>query len=119
VNIALTALAALYGGVFVVSGTGQITDWGLPRTPAAACGFSLAACRSIGVLELLGGVGLLTARFVTGAAVVAASGLFLLTSAAFLYHDAYDARRARLWAPAATAVVMLCIAVGLPVSSVD
>ncbi|MER6324793.1 DoxX family protein [Streptomyces coelicoflavus] len=83
-HIALTAVTVLYGGVFVVSGTGQLAGRGSLRTPAAACGFSPAACQGIGALELLGGAGLLTGGYLMVAGAVAAVGLFLLTAAAFL-----------------------------------
>ncbi|MGW0087373.1 DoxX family protein [Streptomyces sp. NPDC003393] len=112
------AVTALCGGVFLVGGVGQVVGRGVPRTPAAACGFSPAACRAIGVLELLGGTGLLLARVATEAAVTAACGLFLLTVGAFLYHNWYQARGLRLWAPAMTATIMLVIAAGFPLSSV-
>ncbi|MFF0515547.1 DoxX family protein [Streptomyces sp. NPDC004250] len=116
-TIALTAVTMVYGGAFVVSGTGQIAGRGTLRTPAAACGFSPEACRGVGVLELLGGVGLLSARYLTVAGSAAAAGLFLLTAAAFLYHDGQEDRGPRLWAPAVTAAVMLCVAVALPLAS--
>ncbi|MFH8533972.1 DoxX family protein [Streptomyces tendae] len=116
-NLAFIVVAALYGVVLAVSGTGHIADWRLPRTPAASCGFSPAGCRFVGVLELLGGVGLLAATFLTEVAAAAAGGIFLLTSAAFLYQDTYGARGFRWWAPAVTAVAMLCMTVGLPLSA--
>lgn len=116
-NSALTAAAAVCGAVFLVSGVGQIVGRGVPRTPAAECGFSPAACRGIGVLELLGGAGLLAGYVLTASAVVAAGGLFLLTAAAFTYHDSYEERGLRLWAPMVTAALMLCLCVGLPLSS--
>ncbi|MFF1278514.1 DoxX family protein [Streptomyces marokkonensis] len=118
-SIALTAVAAVYGAFFLVSGVGHIVGRGVPRTPAAACGFSPAACRGIGVLELLGGAGLSSAHFVTASAAVAAGGLFLLTAAAFTYHDSHEQRGLRLWTPLMTATIMLCLSVGLPLSSVS
>ncbi|WP_159107010.1 hypothetical protein [Streptomyces coelicoflavus] len=51
------------------------------------------------------------------AGAVAAAGLFLL-AAAFLYHDGQEDRGLRLWAPAVTAAVMLCVAVALPLTGV-
>ncbi|WP_159007361.1 DoxX family protein [Streptomyces sp. NRRL S-813] len=117
-NIALMVVTGFYGGVFLVAGVGQVVGRGLPGTPAAACGFSPAACRAIGVLELLGGTGLLLAHVATEAAVTAALGLFLLTVAAFVYHNWYQDRGLRLWAPAVTAASMLVIAAGFPLSSV-
>ncbi|MDX3319727.1 DoxX family protein [Streptomyces sp. ME03-5684b] len=117
-HIALTAVTVLYGGVFVVSGTGQLAGRGPLRTPAAACGFSPVACQGIGALELMGGAGLLTAGYLMVAGAVAAAGLFLLTAAAFLYHDGQEDRGLRLWAPAVTAAVMLCVAVALPLTGV-
>ncbi|MFF6995764.1 hypothetical protein ACFY93_12500 [Streptomyces sp. NPDC008313] len=117
-NIALTAVAALYGGVFLISGLGQLAGRGLPRTPAAACGFSPAGCRGVGVLELLGGTGLLLTHFTPQVGVVSALGLFLLTVAAFTYQNWYQARGLRLWAPAVTAAVMLGAAGGFALRSV-
>ncbi|GHF18536.1 hypothetical protein GCM10014715_86820 [Streptomyces spiralis] len=117
-NIALMAVTALCGVVFLVGGVGQVVGRGLPRTPAAACGFSPAGCRAVGVLELLGGTGLLLAHVATEAAITAACGLFLLTVGAFIYHNWYHARGLRLWAPAVTAAIMLGIAAGFPLSGV-
>ncbi|MGW4102721.1 DoxX family protein [Streptomyces sp. NPDC004976] len=116
-NITLTVVAAVCGAVFLVSGGGQIVGRGVPRTPADACGFSPAACRGIGVLELLGGAGLLSGYFVTAFAVAAAGGMFLLAAAAFIYHDSYEESGLRLWAPMVTAAIMLCLCVGLPLSN--
>ena len=117
-NIALTAVSMLYGGFFLVSGVGQLVGPVLPRTPAAACGFSPAACRGVGLLELLGAAGLLLTHVLKPATVAAAAGLFLLTVAAFVYHTWYEAKTFRRWAPAATAGIMLCIVVGLPLTGV-
>lgn len=118
VNIALTAVTVLYGGFFLVGGVGQMLGRWSALTPAAACGFSAAACRAIGLLEVLGGTGLLLAPSFPVVGGITAAGLFLLTGAAFMYHSWYEEHVLRLLASAVTAVVLLCVACGLYLTNI-
>ncbi|MEF9915604.1 DoxX family protein [Streptomyces sp. P5-A9] len=114
---ALTVVAMVCGGFFLVGGVGQVVGRWVPRTPAVACGFSPGECRVIGVLEVFGGAGLLIAYYFPAVAAIAALGLFLLTLAAYVYHNWYQQRGLRLWAPVVVALLMLTVAAGLPLSS--
>ncbi|MEW2077409.1 DoxX family protein [Streptomyces sp. NPDC012403] len=112
-NIVLTVVTVFFGGFFLAGGTGQLLGRWPEITPAAACGFSPQACRVIGLLELLGGAGLLAASFAPAVGIAAALFLFPVTGSAFVHHSWYQERGFRLVAPIATACVMLCVAAGL------
>lgn len=112
-NVALTGMTGLYGGFFLAGGAGQVLGRWSALTPAGACGFSTAACRLIGLLEVLGGTGLLLAPCFPLLGCITALGLFQLPAAAFVYHSWYQARILRLLASAAVAVGLLCSACGL------
>lgn len=119
VNIMLAAVTVLCGGFFLAGGAGQMLGRWSELTPAAACGFSVAACRVIGLLEILGGTGLLLALSFPVVGCITALGLFLLTGAAFIYHNWYDEQVLRLLASAVTAVTLLCVACGFYVTSIS
>ncbi|MEE1940120.1 DoxX family protein [Streptomyces sp. TRM 70361] len=97
----------LYGTFFTVSGAGNILGRLLPRTPAARLGFSPRGRQGVGVLELLGGAGLLLGHYAPVLSGFAASGLFLLAASALQYHHWAGDRPARLLPAVVTTAAML------------
>ncbi|EWT01940.1 invasion protein [Intrasporangium oryzae NRRL B-24470] len=79
-------LAALLVVVFAVVGTAKLAAVPAMRAKAEHVGFSVAAYRRIGLLEVLGVVGLLAGSFVPVIGAVAGAGLLMLLAGAVVAH---------------------------------
>jgi hypothetical protein len=81
-----TVLAALVGAAFLTLGTGKVLAVPTMRARAAHAGFTVAAYRRIGVLEVAGALGVLVGLAVPRLGVLAAAGLLLLMAGALATH---------------------------------
>ncbi len=81
-----TILATLLVVAFTVFGTAKLAAVPAMRAKAEHVGFSVAAYRRIGLLEVLGVVGLLVGAFVPAIGALAAIGLLLLLGGAVVAH---------------------------------
>jgi hypothetical protein len=83
----LTAiLAGLLVLAFAVLGSAKLAAVPAMRAKAAHVGFSVAAYRRIGLLEVLGVLGLLVGAVVPGVGALAGAGLLLLLGGAVVAH---------------------------------
>src|SRR6478735_5885207 len=76
--IATTILAAVLVVAFAAAGAAKVAAVPAMRARAAHVGFTVAAYRRIGILEILGVLGLLVGAFVPAIGALAAAGLLLL-----------------------------------------
>ncbi|GAB3053266.1 DoxX family protein [Intrasporangium mesophilum] len=81
-----TILAALLVVAFTAFGTAKLAAVPAMRARAEHVGFSVAAYRKIGFLEVLGVVGLLVGAFVPVIGALAAAGLLMLLAGAVVAH---------------------------------
>jgi len=79
-------LAGILVVAFTVIGSAKLAAVPAMRARAAHVGFSVAAYRRIGLLEVLGVMGLLVGAFVPGIGALAAAGLVLLLGGAVVAH---------------------------------
>ncbi|WP_262286345.1 DoxX family protein [Micromonospora sp. MA102] len=85
-TLASSILAVLLALVFLTLGTAKIRAVQPMRELAAEAGFSVAAYRRIGLLEVAAAVGLLIGLFQPLVGVLAGAGLLLLLSGALVVH---------------------------------
>ncbi|GAA4256234.1 DoxX family protein [Dactylosporangium darangshiense] len=85
-TLASAILAGLLALVFLALGTAKILTLAPMRVRAAEAGFSTAAYRRIGVLEIAGATGLLTGLIEPPIGGLAGAGLLLLLGAAVVVH---------------------------------
>ena len=85
-NPTTTILAALLIVAFAALGSAKVAAVPAMRARAEHVGFSVAAYRRIGLLEVLAVVGLLVGAFVPVIGALAAAGLLLLLGGAILAH---------------------------------
>jgi DoxX-like family len=83
---ATTILAGLLAVAFAALGSAKVAAVPSMRARAAHVGFSVAAYRRIGLLELLAVLGLLVGAFVPIIGALAAAGLLMLLGGAFVAH---------------------------------
>ena len=81
-----TILAALLIVAFAAAGTAKIAAVPAMRARAEHVGFSVAAYRRIGLLEVLAVLGLLVGAFIPVVGALAAVGLLMLLGGAFVTH---------------------------------
>ena len=81
-----TILAALLVIAFTVLGTAKLAAVPAMRARAEHVGFSVAAYRRIGILEVLAVLGLLVGAFIPVVGALAAVGLLMLLGGAFVAH---------------------------------
>ena len=79
-------LAGILVVAFAAAGSAKLAAVPSMRARAEHVGFSVAAYRRIGLLEILGVVGLLAGAFVPAIGVLAAIGLLLLLGGALITH---------------------------------
>ena len=79
-------LAGLLVIAFTALGSAKLAAVPAMRERAAHVGFSVAAYRRIGLLEVLAVLGLLVGAFVPAIGVLAAAGLLMLLGGAFITH---------------------------------
>jgi hypothetical protein len=79
-------LAGLLVIAFTALGTAKLAAVPAMRERAAHVGFSVAAYRRIGLLEVLAVLGLLVGAFIPAIGALAATGLLLLLGGAFVTH---------------------------------
>ena len=79
-------LAGLLVVAFAAAGSAKLAAVPAMRARAAHVGFSVAAYRRIGLLEVLGVLGLLVGAFVPLIGVLAAAGLLMLLGGALVTH---------------------------------
>ena len=79
-------LAGLLVLAFAAAGSAKLAAVPAMRARAAHVGFSVAAYRRIGLLEVLGVLGLLVGAFVPAAGALAAAGLLTLLGGAVVAH---------------------------------
>lgn len=79
-------LASLLVVAFAVLGSAKLVAVPAMRAKAAHVGFSVAAYRRIGLLEVVGVVGLLIGAFVPVIGALAAAGLLMLLGGAVVAH---------------------------------
>ena len=84
--IATTILAAVLVVAFAAAGAAKVAAVPAMRARAAHVGFTVAAYRRIGILEILGVLGLLVGAFVPVIGALAAVGLLLLLVGAVVAH---------------------------------
>jgi uncharacterized membrane protein len=82
----MNALVILLSVIFLVLGTAKILALGPMRERAAEVGFSTAAYRRIGLLEVAGAIGLLVGLVEPVIGALAAAGLLLLLVGAVAAH---------------------------------
>ncbi|MEJ2852454.1 MULTISPECIES: DoxX family protein [unclassified Saccharothrix] len=82
----MIALAVLPAALFLVLGTAKLLALPRMRALAAHAGFSVAAYRGIGALEVAGAAGLLAGPAVPVLGVAAGVGLLLLLAGAVVVH---------------------------------
>lgn len=85
-NIPLAVLTVVLAVFFLALGTAKILALAPMRDRAANVGFSVAAYRRIGLLEVAGAIGLLVGFFVPPLGALAAIGLLLLLGGALFTH---------------------------------
>ncbi|MFG2059274.1 DoxX family protein [Micromonospora sp. NPDC048930] len=85
-TLAASILAVLLALVFLALGTAKIRAVPPMRELAAEAGFSVAAYRRIGLLEVAGAVGLLVGLLAPLFGVLAGAGLLLLLTGALAVH---------------------------------
>lgn len=85
-STASAVLAVLLAVVFLALGTAKVLALAPMRALAAEVGFSTAAYRRIGVLEVLGGIGLLAGLAEPLIGGLAGIGLFVLLTGAVVVH---------------------------------
>ena len=83
---ATTVLAGVLVVAFAAAGAAKLAAVPAMRARAAHVGFSVAAYRRIGLLEILGVLGLLAGALVPMIGALAAAGLLLLLGGAVLVH---------------------------------
>ena len=83
---ATTILAGVLVVAFAAAGAAKLAAVPAMRARAAHVGFSVAAYRRIGLLEILGVLGLLAGALVPAIGALAAGGLLLLLGGAVLAH---------------------------------
>jgi hypothetical protein len=83
---ATTILAGVLVVAFAAAGAAKLAAVPTMRARAAHVGFTVAAYRRIGILEILGVLGLLAGAFVPLIGALAAGGLLLLLGGAALAH---------------------------------
>ena len=83
---ATTILAGVLVVAFAAAGAAKLAAVPAMRARAAHVGFSVAAYRRIGILEILGVLGLLAGALVPAIGALAAGGLLLLLGGAVLAH---------------------------------
>jgi hypothetical protein len=83
---ATTILAGVLVVAFAALGSAKLAAVPAMRARAAHVGFSVAAYRRIGILEILGVLGLLVGALVPMIGALAAAGLLLLLGGAVLAH---------------------------------
>jgi hypothetical protein len=101
-SAATAVLVVLLAVVFLALGTAKTLALGPMRALAAEVGFSTAAYRRIGALEVLGAMGLLTGLAEPLIGGLAGTGLFLLVARAVVVH-LRNGHGPRKHAPAAVA----------------
>jgi hypothetical protein len=79
-------LAGLLVVAFAALGSAKLAAVPAMRTKAEHVGYSVAAYRRIGLLEVIAAVGLLVGAFVPVIGVLAAAGLLMLLGGAFVVH---------------------------------
>lgn len=79
-------LAGLLVLAFAAAGSAKLAAVPAMRARAAHVGFSVAAYRRIGLLEVLGVLGLLAGAFVPAVGALAAAGLLMLLGGAVIAH---------------------------------
>jgi uncharacterized membrane protein YphA (DoxX/SURF4 family) len=84
--IATTILAAVLVVAFAAAGFAKVAAVPAMRARAAHVGFTVAAYRRIGILEILGVLGLLVGAFVPVIGALAAAGLLFLLGGAVIAH---------------------------------
>jgi hypothetical protein len=82
----ITILAALLVIAFAVLGTAKLAAVPAMRAKAEHVGFSVAAYRRIGLLEVLAALGLLVGAFIPEVGALAAVGLLMLLGGALIAH---------------------------------
>ena len=83
---ATTILAGVLVVAFASAGAAKLAAVPAMRARAAHVGFTVAAYRRIGILEILGVLGLLVGAFVPVIGALAAAGLLLLLGGAVVAH---------------------------------
>ena len=83
---ATTILASVLVVAFAAAGAAKLAAVPAMRARAAHVGFSVAAYRRIGLLEILGVLGLLVGALLPVIGVLAAAGLLLLLGGAMIAH---------------------------------
>jgi hypothetical protein len=83
---ATTILAGVLVVAFAAAGAAKLAAVPAMRARAAHVGFSVAAYRRIGLLEILGVLGLLVGALLPVIGVLAAAGLLLLLGGAMIAH---------------------------------
>ena len=83
---ATTILAGVLVVAFAAAGAAKLAAVPAMRARAAHVGFSVAAYRRIGLLEILGVLGLLVGALLPAIGALAAAGLLLLLGGAVLAH---------------------------------
>jgi hypothetical protein len=83
---ATTILAGVLVVAFAVAGAAKLAAVPAMRARAAHVGFSVAAYRRIGILEILGVLGLLVGALLPVIGALAAAGLLLLLGGAMIAH---------------------------------
>jgi hypothetical protein len=99
-------VTGLVTAVFTVLGTAKVLAVPRMRALAAKAGFSTAAYRRIGVLELAGAAGVAFGTVVPLLGVLAGAGLLLLLAGALVTHVRHGEGR-REYAPAAVSAVLV------------
>lgn len=82
----LIVLSVVLAAVFAMLGTAKLLAVPAMRTRAAHVGFTVAAYRRIGILEVAGALGLLVGVAVPDLRAAAAAGLLLLLGGAVIAH---------------------------------
>lgn len=112
--VIVTVLSVLLAALFGAAGVSKVAGAAGMMRDADRFGFSHAAYRGIGLLEIAGGLGLLAGLAVTWLGAAAGIGLALLMAGAAVVHLRHDppakAIPAAILAPLSLAVVVMGVA---------